>query len=137
VQRRQTTAADLDRRALLRCAGILAASATLPGCTTGDEEGTTPGSTLGSTSEVPIGAGTVFADQEVVVVQPTKGDFRAYSAVCTHQGCLVTEVTGGAISCPCHGSTFDITDGAVIQGPAQEALPGVELAIDGTTLRLA
>ena len=55
-------------------------------------------------ADVPEGGGTILADQEVVVTQPTKGVFKAFTAICTHQGCTVTKVADGAIVCPCHGS---------------------------------
>jgi nitrite reductase/ring-hydroxylating ferredoxin subunit len=53
------------------------------------------GQVVGSTSDIPEGGGTVFPDQKVVVTQPGKGDFKAFSAVCTHQGCLVKSVQPG------------------------------------------
>ena len=53
------------------------------------------GQVVGSKSDVPEGSGTVFREQSVVVTQPGPGDFRAFSAVCTHQGCLVDSVQPG------------------------------------------
>ena len=53
------------------------------------------GQVVGSKSDVPEGSGTVFPDQSVVVTQPGPGDFKAFSAVCTHQGCLVDSVQPG------------------------------------------
>jgi Rieske Fe-S protein len=50
------------------------------------------GQVVGSTTDVPEGSGTVFREQKVVVTQPGPGDFKAFSAVCTHQGCLVDSV---------------------------------------------
>ena len=50
------------------------------------------GAVVGSTSDVPEGGGTVFKDEKVVVTQPEPGDFKAFTAVCTHQGCLVDSV---------------------------------------------
>jgi Rieske Fe-S protein len=50
------------------------------------------GEVVGSTSDVPEGGGTVFSQQKVVVTQPEPGDFKAFTAVCTHQGCLVNSV---------------------------------------------
>ena len=50
------------------------------------------GAVIGATGEVPEGGGTVFREQKVVVTQPEAGDFKAFTAVCTHQGCLVDRV---------------------------------------------
>jgi Rieske Fe-S protein len=50
------------------------------------------GTVVGTTSDVPEGGGTVFREQKVVVTQPEAGDFKAFTAVCTHQGCLVDRV---------------------------------------------
>jgi Rieske Fe-S protein len=58
-----------------------------------------------------------------VVTQPDAGNFKAFSAICTHLGCLVSKVSDGAIYCPCYGSTFNIADGSVIIGPATQPLP--------------
>jgi nitrite reductase/ring-hydroxylating ferredoxin subunit len=68
-------------------------------------------------ASVPVGGGRVLADQQVVVTQPAKGQFKAFTAVCTHQGCTVGKVQGGKIICPCHGSEFSIKDGHNVQGP--------------------
>jgi Rieske Fe-S protein len=85
---------------------------------------------------VPVGAGRVFADAQVVVTQPTRGEFHAFSAICTHQGCAVTEIKDGTITCPCHGSMFDLADGSVVRGPAQEPLPRVQVSVEGTSVQL-
>lgn len=95
------------------------------------------GTPLASTSEIPVGGGTVFKDRKVVVTQPTKGEFKAFSAVCTHQGCLVDKVANGTIDCPCHGSKYAIADGAVKAGPAPRPLPAEEITVSGETITLA
>ncbi|TIC87827.1 Rieske (2Fe-2S) protein [Nocardioides sp. GY 10113] len=78
---------------------------------------------------VPVGGGVVLPDSRVVVTQPEAGTFAAFSAVCTHNQCLVGSVEGGEIVCPCHGSHFSITDGSVTAGPAPSPLPEVAVQV--------
>jgi Rieske Fe-S protein len=81
------------------------------------------------TADVPVGGGMVVEALKVVVTQPTDGDYKAFSAVCTHQGCLVDSVENGVIGCPCHGSQFDIATGDVVQGPATKPLPEKQVTV--------
>ncbi|NGZ99847.1 Rieske (2Fe-2S) protein [Nocardioides sp. W3-2-3] len=83
------------------------------------------------TADVPVGGGVILKGDELVVTQPKAGEFKAFKAVCTHQGCLVDSVKDGKIVCPCHGSTFDITDGSPQGGPAQTALSAVSVSVEG------
>lgn len=71
---------------------------------------------------IPVGGGTILADRDLVVTQPEAGEYRAFSATCTHQGCAVTEVADGGIVCACHGSVFSVSDGSPQVGPATTAL---------------
>lgn len=87
-----------------------------------------------ATSDVPVGGGAIFPDEKVVVTQPTKGDFKAFSATCTHKGCPVSEVTDAQIVCKCHGSHFSITDGKPVQGPATEPLGAKKVAVEGSEI---
>ncbi len=109
----------------------------------GDSVATDPGPTaaagedLGPTSDVPVGGGKIYADQKIVVTQPTAGDFKGFSAVCTHQGCLVANVDGGTINCTCHGSRFSIEDGTVQGGPAPSPLSAVPVKVDGDEITTA
>lgn len=80
-------------------------------------------------SEVPVGGGTVLKDEKLVVTQPTAGSFRCFTAVCTHQGCLVNKVADGTIDCPCHGSKFKVADGAVAKGPATKPLEEKKITV--------
>lgn len=95
------------------------------------------GGALGKTADIPVGGGTIFKDQKIVVTQPTEGEFKAFSAVCTHKGCAVGSVEGGAIVCPCHNSKFGIADGAVTAGPAEKPLPAQEIKVEGDQIMLA
>ena len=93
----------------------------------------TPGSSareggLASTDDIPVGGGTIFTDDRVVVTQPVAGEFRCFSAVCTHEQCLVTEVAS-TITCRCHSSSFDLSTGEVLGGPAPAPLPAVDFTI--------
>ncbi|WP_448071427.1 Rieske (2Fe-2S) protein [Georgenia yuyongxinii] len=92
-------------------------------------EPASPGRVLVAVEEVPVGGGVVLAGPRVVVTRD--GDIRAFSAVCTHQGCTVASVADGVITCPCHGSRFDAATGAVVRGPATRPLPAVPVEIRG------
>jgi Rieske Fe-S protein len=99
--------------------------------------GSGPGSAaLATTSEIPVGGGKVFAAQKVVVTQPSSGTFKAFSAICTHMGCEVDQVTNGTIDCPCHGSQFSVKDGAVVAGPAPSPLPAQAITVSGSNIAL-
>ncbi|MFJ9660327.1 Rieske (2Fe-2S) protein [Streptomyces griseoflavus] len=100
----------------------------------GDAAGGAP---LARTADIPEGGGKVFADRKVVVTQPSAGEFKAFSATCTHQGCAVKSVADGVINCPCHNSDFSITDGSVRGGPATKPLPAVEITVSGDSITLA
>ena len=96
-----------------------------------------PGTALGSTSYVPVGGCTVFPDAEVVVPQPADGDFKAFSALCTHRGCEVSSSSEGVIPCRCHGSEFALEDGSVVRGPATEGLATRRISVEGDRITLA
>ena len=89
---------------------------------------------LASTSDVPVGGGKILADKKIVLTQPKSGEFHGFSAVCTHAGCTVGSVSSGTINCPCHGSRFNITTGAVVNGPAASPLPAVSIKVQGTSI---
>lgn len=151
-----TPSPPLDRRVVLRGAAVGGvALPLLAGCGGGTSSsgssgnsssgGSSGGSGQGSgggggklaTSDVPVGGGKILTSQQVVVTQPKKGDFKAFTAVCTHQGCLVTQVTGGSIVCPCHGSHFSIEDGSPTSGPAQSALASKKVTVEGDQISVS
>jgi Rieske Fe-S protein len=113
------------------------------GTTTQDSGEQTGGSGEGepvvvaAVADVPEGGGIVLEDDELVLTQPSPGQFRGFSAVCTHQGCLVAGVSDGSINCPCHGSMFDPDTGEVIAGPAPSALPERPIIVAGKDILLA
>ena len=101
------------------------------------EDGAAGGEALATAADVPVGGCFVVSGAKVVVTQPAEGDFKAFSAVCTHQGCLVETSTEGDIPCPCHGSRFSLEDGSPTSGPATAALAPVEIAVDGDSITRA
>ena len=109
----------------------------MAGSSGGASQGSGGGGGTVATSDVPVGGGKILADKQVVVTQPTKGDFKAFTAVCTHQGCLVTKVQGGEIICPCHGSQFSIKDGSPTSGPAQSALASMNVSVEGDQISVS
>ncbi|MEQ4304341.1 Rieske (2Fe-2S) protein [Plantactinospora sp. B6F1] len=150
------------RRALLAGAGAVGVSVVLAACGTGDDDaldgtgnspsaGGAPSPTgspsapakggsaaaLAKKSEIPVGGGKILADQQVVVTQPTEGEFKAFSSICTHQQCPVTGVDGGTINCSCHFSKFSVADGSVKGGPATKPLAEKKINVDGDDIVLA
>ena len=73
---------------------------------------------VAKTADVPVGGGEILASANLVITQPTQGEFKAFSATCTHQGCTLASVSGGTINCGCHGSRFSIKDGSNVAGPS-------------------
>lgn len=144
------TEESLDRRTLLRGAAVGGVALPLlaacgsggdgtgsgsgnAGSGSGTRSGDRPagGGTTVAASAVPVGGGKILAEGKVVVTQPTKGTFKAFSGVCTHQGCLVQTISDGRINCPCHGSAFSVKDGSVVQGPATQPLQNLSVKVQG------
>jgi Rieske Fe-S protein len=91
------------------------------------------GTAIASESEVAPGSALKFKDSgnPAYLVHLDNGEFVAYSAVCTHQGCTVAYKDGN-LACPCHGSVFDPADGAaVVAGPAPRPLPEIPVKVEG------
>ena len=142
---------DIARRTVLQAGGIIAVGGVVAACSSGSSEasssepaasapaGSAPAASgsaaaagaVAQVSDIPVGGGIILADQAIVITQPAAGEIKAFNAVCTHQGCLVGEVTNNEIICPCHGSKFSAADGSVIQGPAQSPLEAAGVAVDG------
>ena len=119
--------------------GVSAAGVAVPvlaACGSGSGGSTTAptGSVTVKASDIPVGGGKIYPDQQIVVTQPTAGDFKAFSAVCTHAGCIVSQVEDHEIKCGCHFSRYSIEDGHVEGGPAPRPLPEKTVKVDGGTL---
>ena len=145
---------SIDRRTVIRSAGVVGVgavgAATLAACGGGSDTATPTskpaasaagggGSAAGGikAADIPVGGGTVFEATKVVVTQPTAGEFKAFSAVCTHKGCTVAKVENGTIDCPCHGSKYDMTTGAVKNGPATAPLPAKTAKVSGGSITIS
>jgi Rieske Fe-S protein len=89
---------------------------------------------LARTTDIPVGGGKILTDKKIVITEPQSGTFKAFTAVCTHQGCIVNSVSGGTINCPCHGSKFSIVNGSVVNGPAPSPLAPVGIEVEGTSI---
>jgi Rieske Fe-S protein len=135
------------RRVLVTGGVIVAAAAATAACGSSGPSGTgaAPGPADSTdtgrgasipTADIPVGGGEILTDQKVVITQPTAGTFKAFTAVCTHQGCLVASIVDAMIVCPCHGSTYSISDGSVTGGPAPAPLAPVPLTVSGDTITL-
>jgi Rieske Fe-S protein len=134
--------AGLNRRqALAGAATVGIGLPVLAACGGGD--GSAPGAgdasgggPLTSTGDIEVGGGTIFPNDQVVVTQPTAGEFKCFTAVCTHQGCIVSSVADGEIHCQCHGSAFSIEDGSVLNPPATRPLAEKPFTVDGDQITL-
>lgn len=153
-----TEPTDLTRRTVLTLGsvGAVGGALALAACSTGDPGGTssatvkptpsdeTPtdpasapdaphlGGDVAALADVPVG-GSIDAEingEPALIAQPTAGQVVAFSAICTHQQCVVA-AAGGEFHCPCHGSKFDAATGDVIHGPALEPLSPIEVAVSG------
>lgn len=137
------------RRTVLRVAGVAgatvagagalsscgSATTTSGGSSAGQPAGQPAGGALAKTADIPVGGGRIVG--QVVVTQPTAGTYKAFSAICTHQGCTVSSVAQGKIDCACHGSAFDAATGAVVNGPAKSPLPEKKITVADGSITLA
>lgn len=130
-----------SRRIVFSGLGALGVAAALAGCAGSDGGSSTTevagGTELAATSDVPVGGGIILADEKIVITQPTKGTFEAFTAICTHQGLLVTSVEDGTIHCANHGSAYSASTGKVEGGPASSALTKVEIDVQGDKILAA
>ena len=89
-----------------------------------------------TTEEIPVGSGAIFPDLELVVTQPASGEFKCFTAICSHAGCIVSSVSD-TIFCMCHESEYDIETGDVVGGPATFPLQEFGISVSGDEISLA
>ena len=145
----------MQRRTVLAGSGLVLASLAVAACSSssGAAEPNAPGTAapdpsattnasgggqvLAATSAVAVGGGVIISSPPIVVTQPAAGQFQGFTAICPHQGCLVSSVENNEIICPCHGSRFSASDGSVINGPAEVGLQAAAVAVEGSNVVLA
>jgi cytochrome b6-f complex iron-sulfur subunit len=89
---------------------------------------------VGTTADFPAGQAKVVPvnDKPVIVVNTVQGGIKAFSAICTHLGCIVEWDQGRQfILCPCHDGRFNAVNGAIISGPQPAPLPELALTVEG------
>ncbi|MEU4727791.1 Rieske (2Fe-2S) protein [Streptomyces sp. NPDC023588] len=132
------------RRTVLKGAAALAGAAgagvTLAACSTAATSGgNTPATPtapveLGAAAEVPVGGAKLYRERKLIVSCPAEGRYTAFSAQCTHAGCVLDKIVEGEGNCPCHGSRFDVATGKAVKGPATDPLPAVPVKVENGKL---
>src|SRR5262249_3439573 len=92
---------------------------------------------VGNNKDVAEGAMRAFdvAGTKVTIAR-TAGHLYAFDDTCTHKGCSLAKgkLNGTVVTCPCHGSEFDVTSGAVVRGPAQRPVSSHLVQVEGEDL---
>lgn len=137
-------AGPLGRRTVLKGLtglGVSAATVTvLAGCGGGGGEGAAPQPADAAVTEavqkavdagqVPVGKAAFLEEEQLVVTQPTQGNFYVFSNRCTHQGGAVSQLSEkGDLVCPLHGAQYDPTTGEPVGGPATKGLQQFDVAV--------
>jgi Rieske Fe-S protein len=130
---------------LRAAAGLAVAGAAVSAACDGSDGGkkVAQGQAIAKEADLAPGSAVTFTDAGTgkpgVLVHLKDGEFVAYSAECTHQGCTVSYRAKGEgyLACPCHGSDFDpVNSGEVVSGPADEPLPRLRIEVrDGRIFR--
>lgn len=150
---------EVDRRTVLQAGTLIVVGGAVAACGSGgaaeassSAAGSAPASSaaassapassaaagaVANVSDIPVGGGVILDEPAVVITQPQAGEVKAFTAICTHQGCLVSEVVDNEIICPCHQSKFSAVDGSVITGPATAPLSAAGVAVEGGSVVLS
>jgi len=103
--------------------------------------GSAKGHLLGAASQVPMGSAATFTIPTTgdpgIIFHTKDGNWLAYDSVCPHAGCTVGWSSGATMMvCPCHGSQFEVANGAVVTGPASSGLTALNVVESGGKLYL-
>ena len=73
-----------------------------------------------------------------IAVANVAGTFHAFDDTCTHRQCSLAEgdLEQSTVTCPCHGSEFDVASGEVLEGPAREPVETYEVRVEGDNLEI-
>jgi nitrite reductase/ring-hydroxylating ferredoxin subunit len=73
-----------------------------------------------------------------IAIARVDGALYAFGDTCTHQGCSLAdgELDGATVTCPCHGSQFNVTNGEVLRGPARESVPSYPVRVEAGALQV-
>jgi nitrite reductase/ring-hydroxylating ferredoxin subunit len=92
-----------------------------------------------STRDIPAGTmvGIDSGDKSILIAN-VGGQFYAINNICTHMGCSLSNGTlrGNQVQCPCHGSTFDVTNGSLVHGPARLPEPSYKVTVEGENINV-
>jgi nitrite reductase/ring-hydroxylating ferredoxin subunit len=138
-----TTDRGITRRGVLAGAAAVGVGVGVAGMAAACGDGTGgPGGGGGDTgpvsvpvAQIPVGGAAIVG--QVVVSQPTQGEFKAFSAICTHEQCIISRVSGDTVECTCHNSLFSTVDGAPLRGPAARPLSERDVTVEGDTLTVS
>lgn len=118
--------ARCSRRMFLLGTATTFAGAYLAAC------GSQPSAEIAAT-EIPVGSAKII--DNVIFAQPEEGVFKAYSQTCPHQNNLITEIDGDVATCTAHFTSYNLSDGSVIEGPGRDPLTEYEVTEEGGTVK--
>ena len=126
----------VSRRAVLAVGVAGAGAAALAACSSNKKGSATKTSqpadkSVAKLADIPVGqavSAKLPDGRPAIVARPTDSSVACFSAICTHMGCTVNP-DGKELKCPCHGSVYDATTGAVKSGPAPKPLPKIAVHV--------
>ncbi|MBK9101030.1 MAG: Rieske (2Fe-2S) protein [Austwickia sp.] len=151
------TAREPDRRSVLRAGAAITIAgfsvSVISGCGGGkNSPGTQAAATVNELSDqakqaiaaaitsgkVAVGKPAFLPDAQVIVTEPTRGQYRVFSNICTHQAARVDQVNAkGNLVCSLHGSEFDPATGEAKVGPAGKPLPSKVATVSGNQVTIS